>query len=228
MAPKILIVDDEKDIRDLLDFNLKREGYRIYKARDGLEALEQAKSRKPDLILLDIMLPHKDGFEVLRELQKNTKTASIPVIFLTARDNEIDEVVGLELGAEDYVVKPISIRTLVARVKKALRQTSHRNNESSPLSFDDITIDPGSFQVMVGEREVMLTRKEFEILYYLASRPGRVITRQLLLEELWDSNVVVIDRTIDVHIRKIREKIGPEHMRLIETIKGMGYRFKKE
>ena len=228
MAPKILIVDDEKDIRDLLDFNLKREGYRIYKARDGLEALAQAKSRKPDLILLDIMLPHKDGFEVLRELQKNTKTASIPVIFLTARDNEIDEVVGLELGAEDYVVKPISIRTLVARVKKALRQTSHRNNESSPLSFDDITIDPGSFQVMVGEREVMLTRKEFEILYYLASRPGRVITRQLLLEELWDSNVVVIDRTIDVHIRKIREKIGPEHMRLIETIKGMGYRFKKE
>ena len=228
MAPKILIVDDEKDIRDLLDFNLKREGYRIYKARDGLEALAQAKSRKPDLILLDIMLPHKDGFEVLRELQKNTKTASIPVIFLTARDNEIDEVVGLELGAEDYVVKPISIRTLVARVKKALRQTSHRNNESSPLSFDDITIDPGSFQVMVGEREVMLTRKEFEILYYLASRPGRVITRQLLLEELWDSNVGVIDRTIDVHIRKIREKIGPEHMRLIETIKGMGYRFKKE
>jgi len=229
MTKKILLVDDEKDIRDLLEFNLENEGYKTIKARDGLEALQKAASHTPDLILLDIMLPYKDGFEVLRELRANQATREIPVIFLTAKDNEIDEVVGLEMGADDYIVKPISIRKLIARVKKSFRpKPQHQDDAARPLSFDGLTIDPTGYRVIVNEKDVMLTRKEFEILLYLARRPGRVITRRILLDELWDDNVIVIDRTIDVHIRKIREKLGDNHMNKIETIKGVGYRFKGE
>jgi len=229
MAKKILIVDDEKDIRDLLEFNLENEGYETIKAKDGLEALKKAESGQPDLILLDIMLPHKDGFEVLRELRENKETANIPVIFLTAKDNEIDEVVGLELGADDYIIKPISIRKLLARVKKSFRKKPKQVDDASDtLKFNGLSIDASSYQTKVDGQEIMFTRKEFEILHYLANRPGRVITRRILLDELWDENVVVIDRTIDVHIRKIREKLGPNHMNKIETIKGVGYRFKSE
>ena len=229
MAKKILLVDDEKDILDLLEFNLESEGYKIYKAQDGDEALQKAHAKQPDLILLDIMLPKKDGFEVLRELRSDRNTANIPVIFLTAKDSEVDEVVGLELGADDYIIKPISIRKLVARVKKAFRKSSTYIEDALQfLSFDGLTIDSSSYQVMVDEKEEMFTRKEFEILLYLAKRRGRVITRRILLDELWDDNVVVIDRTVDVHIRKIREKLGANHMAKIETIKGVGYRFKSE
>ncbi len=229
MAKKILLVDDEKDILDLLEFNLESEGYKTYKAKDGEEALQKATSKQPDLILLDIMLPKKDGWEVLRELRANKTTADIPVIFLTAKDSEIDEVVGLELGADDYIIKPISIRKLLARVKKAFRKTPAAAEETPQvLSFGELEIDPSSYQVRVKNEEVTLTKKEFEILLYLARRPGRVITRRILLDELWDDNVVVIDRTVDVHIRKIREKLGPEFMENIETIKGVGYRFKSE
>ncbi len=229
MTKRILIVDDERDIRDLLEFNLENEGYKTMQARDGLQAVEKAKLKKPDLVLLDIMLPHKDGFEVLRELRADPNTVNIPVIFLTAKDNEIDEVIGLELGADDYIVKPISIRKLLARVKKALRKKPSQAEEASrALSFNGLGIDPSSHRVTVNDKEVMLTKKEFEILLYLARRPGRVITRRILLDELWDENVVVIDRTIDVHIRKIREKLGVANMDKIETIKGIGYRFKNE
>ena len=229
MAKKILIVDDEKDILDLLEFNLEAEGYKTYKAKDGDEALQKAESKKPDLILLDIMLPKKDGFEVLRELRVNAKTSDIPVIFLTAKDSEIDEVVGLELGADDYIIKPISIRKLLARVKKAFRkQVVSPVEPSESLDFEGLSIDPSSYQVRVNDKEIMLTKKEFDILLYLARRPGRVVTRSILLDELWDENVVVIDRTVDVHIRKIREKLGSDFMNHIETIKGVGYRFKSD
>lgn len=229
MAKKILIVDDEKDIRDLLEFNLETEGYKTSKAQDGEEALKKAVEKKPDLILLDIMLPKKDGFEVLRELRAGKETSDIPVIFLTAKDSEIDEVVGLELGADDYIIKPISIRKLLARVKKAFRKTPPPMNETvERLEFGNLSIDPSSYQVNIENNEVMLTKKEFEILLFLARRPGRVITRRILLDELWDDNVVVIDRTVDVHIRKIREKLGPRYQNYIETIKGVGYRFKSE
>ena len=228
MSKKILLVDDEKDILDLLEFNLDAEGYKTYKARDGEEALKKAADKLPDLILLDIMLPKKDGYEVLRELRANKTTAGIPVIFLTAKDSEIDEIVGLELGADDYIVKPISIRKLLARVKKSFRKVPQQMDETSEsLSFEALTIDPSSFQVIVDGKEIMLTKKEFEILLFLARRPGRVITRRILLDELWDDNVVVIDRTVDVHIRKIREKLG-KYMDYIETIKGIGYRFRSE
>ncbi|MDZ7723036.1 MAG: response regulator transcription factor [candidate division KSB1 bacterium] len=227
---KILIVDDEKDIRDLLEFNLEAEGYVIIKAKDGDEALKKAENAKPDLILLDIMLPQKDGWEVLRELRKKTNTNQIPVIFLTAKDNEIDEIVGLELGADDYVVKPIAIRKLLARIKSTLRKHSAplEKNLNKQLQFGALYIDPESYKVSAQDKEIMLTKKEFDILTFLAQRPGRVITRKILLDELWDDNVVVIDRTIDVHIRKIREKLEKPFMDHIETIKGVGYRFKKE
>ncbi len=229
MAKRILLVDDEKDILDLLEFNLQSEGYKTSKARDGNEALKKAHDKKPDLILLDIMLPQKDGFEVIRELRAAKETMDIPVIFLTAKDSEIDEVVGLELGADDYIVKPISIRKLLARVKKAFRKAPQQTTPGSEaLDFDNLKIDPSSYRVSVNEKEVMLTKKEFEILLFLARRPGRVITRRILLDELWDDNVVVIDRTVDVHIRKIREKLGEEYQDYIETIKGVGYRFKNE
>ena len=229
MAKKILLVDDEKDIRDLLEFNLETEGYKTYKAKDGEEALQMARRKQPDLILLDIMLPKKDGFEVIRELRSDKTTAGIPVIFLTAKDSEIDEVVGLELGADDYIIKPISIRKLLARVKKSFRKRPNQNEDAFQIvSSDGLAIDPSSYRVTLENEEVMFTRKEFEILVYLAERPGRVITRRILLDDLWDDNVVVIDRTIDVHIRKIREKLGAEYADKIETIKGVGYRFKSE
>ncbi len=229
MAKKILLVDDEKDIIDLLNFNLRSEGYETIKAQDGDLAIEKAQKELPDLIILDIMLPGKDGWEVLRELRNNPKTQNIPIIFLTAKDSEIDEVVGLELGAEDYIVKPISIRKFLARVKKVLKKpmllTQH---DDEKIKIKNIEIDPSSYMVKVGGKDAVLTKKEFDILYYLSRRPGRVITRKILLDEIWENNVVVIDRTIDVHIRKIREKLGDENIDLIETIKGVGYRFKTE
>ncbi len=227
MSKKILIVDDEKDILDLLEFNLQNEGYNTVTASDGEQALLTAKAENPDLIILDIMLPGKDGWEVLKELRKDPQTLDIPVIFLTAKDSEIDEVLGLELGADDYIVKPISIRKLLARIKKVLKRSKTKQPENDDrIIVDELVIDPQSYKVTSADQDIVLTKKEFDILYYMAKRPGRVITRKILLDEIWDENVVVIDRTIDVHIRKIREKLGTENMGLIETIKGVGYRFK--
>ena len=226
MAKKILLVDDEQDIIDLLKFNLEKEGYETQFALDGEQALEQAMNKKFDLVLLDIMLPGKDGREVLRELRQNPACRSLPVIFLTAKDSEIDEVIGLELGADDYIVKPISIRKLLARIKTVLRKSRSTELEESSLVFGALEIDPLSYTVKQGEKTIEFTKKEFEILTYLARRPGRVITRETLLNQVWGENVIVIDRTIDVHIRKIREKLGTEDMLRIETIKGVGYRFK--
>jgi two-component system alkaline phosphatase synthesis response regulator PhoP len=229
MAKKILIVDDEQDILDLLEFNLRAEGYVTLTAPDGEKALELAAEHKPDLIILDVMLPGKDGWEVIRDLRKKSKTQHIPVIFLTAKDSEIDEVVGLELGADDYIVKPIGIRKLLARVKMVIRKTGKNNQlQDAIISLYDITIDPDRYSVKAAGKSVILTKKEFEILLFLAKRPGRVITRERLLNEIWGENIVVVDRTVDVHIRKIREKLGPSHMNVIETIKGVGYRFKAD
>lgn len=229
MSKKILIVDDEKDILDLLEFNLEAEGYKTISAKDGEEAIEKAVKKNPDLILLDIMLPKKDGWEVLREIRSTKETATIPVIFLTAKDSEIDEVVGLELGADDYIVKPIAMRKLLARVKATLRKTVSSVSENPKImNFGNMRIDPTSYRVVLDEKEIVLTKKEFDILTFLAQRPSRVVTRRILLDELWDENVVVIDRTVDVHIRKIREKLGTPYQDHIETIKGVGYRFRAE
>jgi two-component system alkaline phosphatase synthesis response regulator PhoP len=228
MARRILIVDDEQDILDLLKYNLEVEGYETMLASDGLQALERAKNN-PDLIILDVMLPGKDGWEVMRQLRQNPGTQRIPVIFLTAKGSEIDEVVGLELGADDYISKPISMRKLLARVKMVLRKArSVEQDQEEILQFGEVEINTSKYSVSVAGAAVSFTKKEFELLVFLARRPGRVVTRDTLLNEIWGDNVVVIDRTIDVHIRKIREKLGDDNMPFIETIKGVGYRLKAE
>jgi two-component system alkaline phosphatase synthesis response regulator PhoP len=233
MAKRILLVDDEQDILDLLKYNLEAEGFETIMATDGLQALELAQSpaggASPDLIILDVMLPGKDGWEVIRQLRQNENTKYIPVIFLTAKGNEVDEIVGLELGADDYIIKPISIRKLIARVKAVFRKSTTTLPEAQDtFRFGEVEINTLNYSVKVAGRMIAFTKKEFEVLVYLAKRPGRVVTRDTLLNEIWGDDVVVIDRTIDVHIRKIREKLGERNMHLIETIKGVGYRLKAD
>lgn len=224
----VLVVDDEKDIVQLIRYNLEREGFKVESAPDGNEALKKAADAKPDLILLDIMLPGKDGYEVMKSLNQSEKTANIPVIFLTAKSAEFDEVLGLELGADDYVVKPISPRKLISRIRAVLRRSEGvKTEEGRNIDFGKILIDRERYTVKVNGEQVFFPRKEFEILYYLASHEGKVISRETLLSRIWGSDVYVGDRTVDVHIRKIREKLG-EQAELIETIKGVGYKFKAE
>ncbi len=221
----VLVVDDEKDIVQLIRYNLEREGFRVESASDGNEALKKSNDLKPDLILLDIMLPGKDGYEVMKSLNQNEKTANIPVIFLTAKSAEFDEVLGLELGADDYIVKPISPRKLVSRIRAVLRRSEGVKTEGGKnFDFGEILIDRESYLVKIKGHQVFFPRKEFEILYYLASHEGKVISRETLLSRIWGADVFVGDRTVDVHIRKIREKLG-EHAGMIETIKGVGYKF---
>ncbi|MCL5021127.1 MAG: response regulator transcription factor [Bacteroidetes bacterium] len=224
----VLVVDDEKDIVQLIRYNLEREGFKVESASDGIEALKKAAEVKPDLILLDIMLPGKDGYEVMKSLNQSEKTANVPVIFLTAKSAEFDEVLGLELGADDYIVKPISPRKLLSRIRAVLRRYEGvKSEEGKNLDFGPIIIDRESYMVKIGGEQVFFPRKEFEILYYLASHEGKVISRETLLSRVWGADVYVGDRTVDVHIRKIREKLG-SHAEMIETIKGVGYKFKIE
>lgn len=224
----ILVVDDEKDIIQLIRYNLEREGFKVESASDGNEALKKADELKPDLILLDIMLPGKDGYEVIKSLNQNEKTANIPVIFLTAKSAEFDEVLGLELGADDYIVKPISPRKLISRIRAVLRRSEGvKTEDGKNIDFGEVLIDRESYLVKISGSQVFFPRKEFEILYYLASHEGKVISRETLLSRIWGADVYVGDRTVDVHIRKIREKLG-DHANMIETIKGVGYKFKAE
>lgn len=225
MSKTILIVDDEADILEMLKYNLEKEGYTVLTARQGQSALDQVK-RKPDLILLDVMMPEMDGWEVCRRLKQDPKTAAIPVLFLTAKGAEMDEVLGLELGAEDYIVKPISVRKLLARVRAVLRRRELVQDGSQAegiIRIDALEINVPNYTVSVGAREVALTRKEFETLVHLIQHRGRVISREMLLNVVWGENVHVVDRTVDVHISKIREKLG-SYGDLIETVKGVGYR----
>ena len=225
MGKAILIVDDEADILEMLQYNLEKEGYTVLTARNGKSALEQVK-HKPDLILLDVMMPEMDGWEVCRRLKQDPKTAAIPVLFLTARGTEVDEVIGLELGAEDYIVKPISMRKLLARVRAVLRR-HEALTDGSPVAdiirINGLEINVPNYTVTVDARGVTLARKEFETLVYLVRHRGRVISRETLLNVVWGENVHVVDRTVDVHISKIREKLGSRGD-LIETVKGVGYR----
>lgn len=229
MAATILVVDDEKDILDLLTYNLEKEGYIVVTARNGTAALTAATERHPDLCVLDVMMPGMDGWEVCKSLRRDPATASIPVIFLTARDSEFDEVLGLELGADDYLTKPVRMRTLVARVKKALSRRSSGVEETKPAVLDlgVFRIHAANYTVEIGGKDVAFPKKEFEVLLFLVRHPDRVITRETLLNEIWGRNVFVVDRTVDVHIRKIREKLG-KHADLIETVKGVGYRFVRD
>ncbi|MCH8523227.1 MAG: response regulator transcription factor [Balneolales bacterium] len=219
----ILVVDDEADLLDLIEYNLQKEGYKVLKAENGQEALKIARKSPPDLILLDVMMPKMNGIETIRELKADRELKNKPVVFLTAKGDEKTELEGLDLGADDFLSKPISTAKLLSRIKTVLRRAVSNDDIEIVMHAADLQIDRGRYVVIRGEQEFQLPRKEFELLSFLAARPGKVLDRQTLLNEVWGSNIYVIDRTVDVHIRKIREKLGDHY---IETIKGVGYRFK--
>lgn len=224
---KILLIDDEQDILEFLKYNLELEGYQVITGTDGFQALEKV-AENPDLIVLDIMMPKLDGFEVIERLRADKRYKDIPVIFLTAKAGEINEIKGLELGASDYLQKPISPKKLIARVKANLKKTestSARQKLPDNLTFGPIEIDRKSFTVLVDGEQIYFPRKEFEILFFLLANPGRVFSREILLKEVWGNDIYVVDRTVDVHVRKIREKLG-KYSDIIETIKGVGYKVK--
>ena len=220
---KILIADDEPDILEIVHYNLKQEGYDVYTARDGDDALAKAKQLKPDLIVLDIMMPKKNGVEVCQILRAQPAFKDTLIIFLTALSDESSQIKGLDTGADDYVNKPISTKVLVSRVNALLRRMNKPPEENNgTLQFDSLLIDPVQFVVRVDNNEITLAKKEFELLYLLASKPGRVFLRNEILNQVWGNDVIVGDRTIDVHIRKVRQKLG---MDCITTVKGVGYKF---
>ncbi len=229
MPKSILVVDDEVDIVNLLRYNLEKEGYAVRTALDGQNAIELAAAEAFDLIVLDVMMPEVDGFDVCRRLRAMPTHSATPIMFLTARVGELDEVLGLELGADDYVLKPISPRVFVARVKSILRRSSESVRTETlvmpeVLTVGDLEINRQNYTVRIKGVETFFPKKEFELLAFLASNPGRVFPRETLLNRIWGENVYVVDRTVDVHISKIREKLG-EYSRRIETVKGVGYRF---
>ncbi len=229
MKEKILIVEDEKDIIKMLEYNLKKEGYRVNDARDGEDALDLAVRQHPDLILLDLMLPGIDGLEVCRTLKKEGKTSSIPIIMLTAKSQESDKVVGLELGADDYITKPFSPRELIARIKAVLRRATEKEKLPEIFQEGDLKIDFAKISVTVKDKPVELTAKEFELLKTLLKAKGRVLSRDYLLDTIWgfDHAMEIQTRTVDVHIRTLRKKIKAAAKYII-TVKNYGYRFENE
>ena len=228
MKKTILVVDDEKDIVDLLSYNLTKEGFSIITARNGRDALDRAR-QKPSLIILDVMMPEMNGLQVIQELRKEKSTASIPIILLTAKGSETDEIVGLEVGADDYIVKPVKIGKIVARVHAALRRKEQSAKEIMPqvdlIKIKELEINVSSYTAHLGKQKLILPRKEFETLVYLLRNKSRVLSRESILNAVWGENILVVDSTIDVHIRKIREKLGT-YAEYIETVPGVGYRFK--
>ncbi|SHH16933.1 response regulator [Clostridium grantii] len=223
---KILVVDDELNIQELIKFNLKSKGYDVLVAGDGLKALKLAKEEKPDLILLDLMLPGMDGYDVCSEIRRNNSISSIPIIMITAKGEEFDKVHGLELGADDYITKPFSVKELLARVKAVLRRTTIQVFEDI-YSFGDIMVDFEKHEVIKDKNKIDLTYKEFELLSEFIKNKGRVMTRDYLLEKIWGYEYIGETRTVDVHIRHLRKKIEEDDKKpkYIETIRGIGYRF---
>lgn len=219
-AGKVLIADDEPDILEILQYNLLKEGYEVQTARDGDEALEKARSFHPDLVILDIMMPRKNGVEVCGILRAQPEFRNTLILFLTALSDETTQVRGLETGADDYVSKPISPRVFLSKVNSLFRRLNKEDTRA--LSINGLVIDPEKYVVKLDDREISLAKKEFELLYLLASKPGRVFLRNEILSQVWGNEVIVGDRTIDVHIRKIRQKLGVD---CIKTVKGVGYKF---
>jgi two-component system alkaline phosphatase synthesis response regulator PhoP len=217
---KVLIADDEPDILEILKYNLVKEGHQVYTAKDGDEALEKAKMAQPDLIVLDIMMPKKNGVEVCELLRLQPAFRNTLILFLTAMSDEGTQIKGLETGADDYITKPVSPKVFISKVNSLFRRL--QKSESSVLSIHDLVIDPQKFIVQYKDKEITLAKKEFELLYLLASKPGRVFLRNEILNQVWGAEVIVGDRTIDVHIRKIRQKLGID---CITTVKGVGYKF---
>ena len=228
MGGRVLIVEDEPDIGDLLAFHLEREGYQVTRSRTGADALRQVRARPPDLILLDLMLPELGGLEVCRRLRQDPRTASVPIVMLTARGEEVDRILGLELGADDYIVKPFSPKEVVARVRAVLRRAGARDG-AAPVVSGRLVIDPDRHTVQVDAAAIELTPKEFDLLRALAEARGRVLSREFLLDRVWGyaSAGEIESRTVDVHVRRLRMKLGDEGQR-ITTVKGVGYRLEVE
>ncbi len=225
--PVVLVVDDEEDILSLVEYNLRKEGYKPLLARNGREALAVAEAATPDLMVLDIMMPEMNGIEVCKAIRKHARLSGTPIIFLTARSDDEDHIHGLDVGADIYLAKPIAMPVLLSQIRALLRR-SEAQSARPVIAVHDLVVDRERYLVSVkvdGENvSLKLPRKEFELLYFLAGNPGRVFTRDELLDQVWGADVFVVDRTVDVHIRKIREKIGVDY---IETVKGVGYRFKE-
>ena len=218
---KILLVDDEPDILEFLGYNLKRGGYKVFTASNGKEAISIAKKEIPELIVLDVMMPEMGGMEVCRELRKISSLKNIMIAFLTARNEDYSQITGFDSGADDYITKPIKPNVFVSRVKALLRRTV-KNSSANIIETAGIKIDKEKYLVEKGGRKIILPKKEFELLYLLISKPGKVFKREEILNMVWGEDVIVGDRTIDVHIRKLREKIGNDYFK---TIKGVGYKF---
>jgi two-component system alkaline phosphatase synthesis response regulator PhoP len=224
---KILLVDDEPDIVEFLKYNLEQQNFEVIVGYNGEEALQKL-AEKPDLILMDIMMPKLDGFEACKRIREKKEFKNIPIVFLTAKVGEFNEIKGLELGASDYIQKPISPSKLIARVKSNLRKAegfAPKKTEPIKIKYGPIDIDKEKYEVFIDDEKKYFPKKEFEVLYFLINNPGRVFGRDVLLKEIWGFDVYIIDRTVDVHIRKIREKLA-KHKVLIETVKGVGYRLK--
>ncbi|MEK6614991.1 MAG: response regulator transcription factor [Bacteroidota bacterium] len=218
---KILLVDDEPDILEFLGYNLKREGYNVFTSSNGKEAISIAKKENPELIVLDVMMPEMDGMEVCKELRKIASLKNVTIAFLTARNEDYSQITGFDSGADDYITKPIKPNVFVSRVKALLRRTV-KNSSANIIETAGIKIDKEKHLVEKAGKKIILPKKEFELLYLLISKPGRVFKREEILNMVWGEDVIVGDRTIDVHIRKLREKIGDDYFK---TIKGVGYKF---
>ena len=217
---KILLVDDEPDIVEIISYSLKNANYDVYSASNGLEAIKLAKSIKPDLIILDVMMPEMDGIEACEIIRKDQVVGKTLITFLSARGEDYSQIAALNAGADDYITKPIKPKVLLSKVKSLLRRISNDQNEI--IEFKNLTIDKTGYRVFVEKNEISLPRKEFELLFLLASKPDKVFKRDFILESIWGKDVIVGDRTIDVHIRKLRQKIGSSYLK---TIKGVGYKF---
>ncbi len=218
---KVLIADDDPDILEILRYNLTQEGYEVITAKDGDEALEKARKHQPELIVLDVMMPRKTGVEVCQWLRAQTAFQKTLIIFLTAISDDLAQIKGLETGADDYLTKPLSPKVFLTRIQALFRRLPASTDERA-LRFNNLSIDPDRFVVEIDSQEISLAKKEFELLYLLAQKPGRVFLRQEIMNQVWGNEVIVGDRTIDVHIRKIRQKMGVD---CITTVKGVGYKF---
>jgi len=220
---KILLVDDEPDILEIVGYNLKKEGYDIYTASNGIEAVEQATKIQPHLILLDVMMPEMDGVEACEKIREIPELKNTIITFFTARGEDYSQVAGFDAGADDYITKPIKPKVLISKIKSLLRRLKENENESKDTTnLGGIVIDRDEYLVVKDGKKITLPRKEFELFSLLTSKPGKVFNREIIMQKVWGSDVVVGDRTIDVHIRKLREKIGEDHFK---TVKGVGYKF---
>jgi len=221
-SQKVLVVDDEEPILELLKYNLEKQGYDVRVASNGLEAVETGKKFRPDLVLLDIMMPTMDGVETCRQLRSNPDLQNTFIVFLTARAEEYSEIAAFDVGADDYILKPIKPRALMSRISALFRRDSKKKSPSAQITIGDLVIDRTSYTIKVKGKEINLPKKEFELLFFLAQNPNKVFSRDDLLQNIWGSDVYVLARTVDVHIRKVREKIGEDY---ITTVKGVGYKF---